>query len=98
VHDDGPFVCGSQPCFADAALFPTYVFLERILPRYFGWDDVFAERPRTKKWFHAMCADAGGERVLGEIRAGLDDWHDAGRWETTGVLEAVKDDRFTWKY
>ena len=97
-EDDGPFVCGSQPCFADAALFPTYVFLERILPRYFGWDDVFAKRPRTKKWFHAMCADAGGERVLGEIRAGLDDWHDAGRWETTGVLEAVKDDRFTWKY
>ena len=37
-------------------------------------------------------------RVLGEIRAGLDDWHDAGRWEKTGVLEAVKDDTYTWKY
>ena len=95
---DGPFACGAEPCFADAALFPTYVFLERILPRYFGWDDVWARRPRTEAWFRAVAGDACGARVLGEIRAGLDDWHDAGRWETTGVLEAVKDDRFTWKY
>ena len=94
----GPFVCGAEPCFADAALFPTYVFLERILPRYFGWDDAFANRPRTKTWFRAMARDDCGARVLGEIRAGLDDWHDAGRWEKTGVLEAVKDDTYTWKY
>ena len=79
-------------------MFPTYVFLERILPRYFGWDDAFANRPRTKTWFRAMARDDCGARVLGEIRAGLDDWHDAGRWEKTGVLEAVKDDTYTWKY
>ena len=94
----GPFVCGESPCFADAALFPTYVFLERILPRYFGWDDAFANRPRTKTWFRAVARDDCGARVLGEIRAGLDEWHDAGRWEKTGVLEAVKDDTYTWKY
>ena len=97
-NEGGPFVCGESPCFADAALFPTYVFLERILPRYFGWDDVFANRPRTKTWFRAMARDECGARVLGEIRAGLDEWHDAGRWEKTGVLEAVKDDTYTWKY
>ena len=96
VTADGPFACGAEPCFADAALFPTYVFLERILPRYFGWDDVWARRPRTKAWFDAMASDACGARVLGEIRGGLDDWHDTGRWETTGVVEAVKDETYAW--
>ena len=98
VTADGPFACGAEPCVADAALFPTYVFLERILPRYFGWDDVWARRPRTKAWFDAMASDACGARVLGEIRGGLDDWHDTGRWETTGVVEAVKDETYAWTF
>ena len=95
---DGPFICGQEPCFADAGLFPTWVFFERILPRYFGWKDVFSGRPLTQTWFEAMCADTCGERILLEIRKGLDDWHENGRWDTTGVNDAVKDGNYTWKY
>lgn len=96
---DGPFIAGRDPCYADAALFPTYVFVERILPKYFGWDaDVFGEAPRTKTWFNALARDAGGSRILHEIRNGLDDWDVAKRWETTGVLDAVRDETLKWKY
>jgi len=31
---------------ADAALFPTYVFMHYILPRHFGWKDFFAGQAR----------------------------------------------------
>ena len=95
---DGQFICGPEPCFADAALFPTWIFMERILPTYFGWDGVFEKRPLTEKWFLAMAADTCGARVLGEIRGGLDDWHGAGRWETTGVNDAVMNTEYKWKY
>ena len=38
----GPFVVGTSPTTADAALFPTFVFMNFMLPRFFGWEDVFA--------------------------------------------------------
>ena len=59
-----------------------------------GTSGLRPERNVVQRWRAATAARS----VLGEIRAGLDDWHDAGRWEKTGVLEAVKDDTYTWKY
>ena len=60
----GPFVCGAKPCFADAALFPTYVFLERILPRLHG------RRPRT-------AANENGFRAM--LTIGAPCWRDKSR-------------------
>ena len=53
LRTDGPFVAGREPSTADAALFPTYVFMEYLLPKLFGWDDIFAKRPRTREWWDA---------------------------------------------
>lgn len=36
-----PYLAGSEPTAADAALFPTAVFLNFILPRHFGWASAF---------------------------------------------------------
>lgn len=98
LRTDGPFVAGREPSTADAALFPTYVFIEYILPKHFGWKDVWAGRPTTAKWFEAMRVDTCGARVYGEVRGGLEAWEENGRWDTVGVTEAVKDTSFKWAY
>ena len=98
LRTDGPFVGGREPSTADAALFPTYVFIEYILPKHFGWKDVWAGRPTTAKWFEAMKLDTCGARVYGEVRGGLEAWEENGRWDTVGVTEAVKDTSFKWAY
>jgi glutathione S-transferase len=98
LRTDGPFVGGREPSTADAALFPTYVFIEYILPKHFGWTDVWAGRPTTAKWFEAMKLDTCGARVYGEVRGGLEAWEENGRWDTVGVTEAVKDTSFKWAY
>lgn len=95
---DGPFIAGAEPSTADAALFPTWVFIEYILPKHFGWADVFGGRPHTKKWWDAMCVDTCGARVLEEVRGGLLAWEESGRWAKVGVDEAVKDREYVWAY
>jgi len=98
LRTDGPFIAGREPSTADAALFPTYVFIEYILPKHFGWKDVFAGRPRTAEWWEAMRLDTCGARVYGEIRGGLESWESNERWQTVGVTDAVKDASFKWAY
>ena len=98
LRTDGPFVAGREPSTADAALFPTYVFVEYLLPKLFGWDDVFAGRPRTREWWNAMRADTCGARVYDEVRGGLEAWDAAGRWAKVGIEDAVKDDAHRWSY
>jgi hypothetical protein len=47
----------------DSALFPTFVFFTYILPRYFGWSDVFAGRPKLAAWWALVQQDAHAKRV-----------------------------------
>jgi hypothetical protein len=49
----------------DSALFPTFVFMTYILPRYFGWRDVFAGRPKLAAWWSRMQQDTHAKRVSG---------------------------------
>jgi glutathione S-transferase len=50
----GPFVAGAEPSTADAALFPTWVFIEHILPKHFGWARELESQPtqNTPKQVH----------------------------------------------
>ena len=55
----GPFVAGSEITAADAALFPTFVFFDFILPTYFGglgW----AWRPGCWRAVLLLCGAAAG--------------------------------------
>ncbi|KAF5838786.1 hypothetical protein DUNSADRAFT_2248 [Dunaliella salina] len=45
-----PFITGSEMTTADGALFPTIVFMQYILPKFFGWKDIFANRPKLAVW------------------------------------------------
>lgn len=76
----GPFIAGQQLTAGDSALMPTFVFLTFILPRYFGWNDVFAGRPKLAAWWARMQQDPVARRVSelgtwgGGCRAAASTW------------------------
>lgn len=59
----GPYIAGPSITAGDSALLPTFVFLTFILPRYFGWQDVFAGRPKLAAWWAHMQQDPAAKRV-----------------------------------
>jgi len=86
----GPFVCGAEVTTADAALAPTFEFMVRILPRHFGWADVFAGRPALRAWWGGLRArDAAMARILDEVAGGLEAWEAAKRWDELGITAQV---------
>lgn len=54
---------GDEITAGDSALFPTFVFATYILPRYFGWRDVFAGRPNLAGWWANIQQDQHAQRV-----------------------------------
>ncbi len=58
-------MAGSELSTADAALFPTFVFYELMLPSIFGWQDVFAGRPKLRAWWENMKQDPIAAKVRG---------------------------------
>lgn len=59
VAGDGPYMLGSSPSLADFTWFPTCVFMEFMLPRVFGWPQLFEPGLRTPfphlaNWYTAM--------------------------------------------
>lgn len=61
----GPFVAGAEPSVGDGALFPTFCFLNAMLPAHFGWGDVYRGRPKLREWWEAISADPEAVRVSG---------------------------------
>lgn len=78
----GPYLCGSAPTAADCAVFPTYCFLLKMLPK-FGVDTQDAFGPTVTRWWaHMSATDPVGVRVYGEIMGALDGWDENGRWDS----------------
>lgn len=93
----GPWAAGKEPSFADAALVPTATFMEHILPKYFGWNDVLSKRGMGK-WWEAVLADDACAAVHQEVKEALQGWEEQGRFDKVGVTEHVKDSSFQWAY
>lgn len=66
----GPYIAGTSITSGDSALFPTFVFMNHILPKYFGWSSVFAGRPKLEGWWAAMQQDPHAAKVRGECGFG----------------------------
>lgn len=64
----GPYLAGDKITAADAALLPTFVFMNFMLPKFFHWGSVFTGRPKLEAWWRAMCADDAGRRIVDEVR------------------------------
>ena len=95
---EGPYVVGAQMSTADFALFPTFIFMNYILPRHFGWKDIYAGRPKLGAWWAKMLQDPDAKRVFDEVEGALKKWEADGRWEKVGVAEHVKDASYKWAY
>jgi glutathione S-transferase len=79
ITGDTTFLCGEEISHADAALFPTMVFANFMLPKY---DVVPALTPKIQKWFEGLIAsDPVFIKVHEEIMEGLKKWEQRGRFE-----------------
>jgi len=96
--DSGPALVGSAMTTADMALFPTFVFVNYIAPRKFGWETAFSGRPKLQAWFEWMCADPIASKIREEVEGGLISWDESGRWDKVGVSDQVKLMEFQWVY
>jgi glutathione S-transferase len=95
-REDGDFAAGETKSAADAALFPTLIFCDFLLPKYFGWDRPFGANLR--RMYEAVKRDPDGEVVYAEVRGGLEAWERAGRFEKVGIVDDVADASFQWSF
>ena len=97
--EPGPYLCGDKPSTADAALFPTFVFMTHLLPKYFGWENVFDGRPSLERWYKYMSTeDECAKKIKMEVMGGLMAWDESDRYEKNGLVAAVANDSFQWSY
>jgi len=88
-----PFVCGHQMTTADAALFPTMVFCQFMLPKFFGWPDVLAGRPTLAAWWAAVQEDKEASKIINEILNALNGWDANNRWRDQGIIQQVAENK-----
>ena len=93
---EGRYVCGQTKSSADAAIFPTLIFCDFLLPKYFGWKEAFG--PNLRRMYDAMMEDVDAETTDAEVLGGLEAWEAAGRFERGGIVEDVADDSYRWAY
>ena len=97
---EGPYLVSNEPSTADAVLFPTFVFMTHLLPKYFGWKNgVFRGRPKLESWFnHMSTKDEKAKEVMNEVMGGLIAWDESERYTKVGILKAVANDDFQWSH
>ena len=59
----GPYVVGDELTTADGALFPNLCWMTYIMPQFFGWDDVFKNRPKLAACWQSIQKDDAAAKV-----------------------------------
>jgi len=98
--DASPFLVGDQMTLADMTWFPTTIFMEFLLPRVFGWHDIFNEGgtfPKFTKWFTHLRQDPVFESCRQDI------WEYWETMEAEGQFEPIKEElkakpHYKWNY
>mmetsp|Transcript_85514 Transcript_85514/g.228038 ORF Transcript_85514/g.228038 Transcript_85514/m.228038 type:complete len:407 (-) Transcript_85514:14-1234(-) len=87
VDPDGPYLAGGELSLADAAIFPTLVFVDFILPKFDpallggAWDPPAVMGGQLHSFFVRMRdSDDVFGKVYAEIRGALEKWEQDGRW------------------
>jgi glutathione S-transferase len=96
----GPFLVGQKMTFADLNWFPTCVFMEFMLPRVFGWADLFRDAsggfPYLQNWYEAMLKEPAMQTVHNDI------WNYWVKCENEGqfvtIQDETRDPAFKWLY
>lgn len=95
-----PYMAGDRLTHADFTWFPTCVFMEYMLPRVFGWPEVFREDkvfPKLAKWYSNLDKS---NPIFTSCRKDI--WDFWVKKDKAGQFDAVKtvltDDKYKWKY
>jgi len=84
----GPFCVGEDMTEADLAMYPTFIFFVVMLPKVFGWPDVFHARPKLKTWMKHMETLEPVQQVKAEVEGGLQNWEQQKRFDS--IIEQIK--------
>ena len=68
----GPYCVGDQVTEADFAMYPTFIFFQKLMPLVFGWGCVFENRPKLKAWWHKVDELDAAKRVKAEVTEALE--------------------------
>jgi glutathione S-transferase len=66
----GPYLCGDSLTLADMTWFPTTIFMEFMLPRVFGWPDIFRDGqtfPAISSWWLKISEEPAFKLVREQI-------------------------------
>merc|ERR550525_641320 len=67
----GPYLVGEQLTLADLTWFPTTIFMEFMLPRVFGWPDIFrgleGPLPAVARWWTKISEEPAFKEVRQQI-------------------------------
>jgi len=94
-----PFMAGDKVTHADMTWYPTCIFMEFMLPRVFGWPEVFHEKehfPKLTAWFERLNRDPIFAGVRDEIWNFWVEKEEAGQFAP--IRDEIKDPNFKWKY
>ena len=92
---------GGKISLADFTWFPTTVFMEFMLPRIFGWPNIFASGedhgfPKLSKWWNSFAKQTHFAAVRSDILTFFEQKYSEGQFDS--IIEEVGDSNFTWTY
>jgi len=95
-----PYMAGKTITHADLTWLPTATFMELLLPKVFGWSEIFHEQetfPKLTAWFTTCLENKHFVQTRQEIRETLLEHESRGRFAPVRQ-EAEKHPEYKWKY
>lgn len=98
----GPYLCGPQLTLADLTWYPTTIFMEFMLPKVFGWPDVFRQKdgpfPNLAKWWTKVTEEAAFSKVRKEIYEYWEEMESKGQFKPIMAEVAADKGNLKFKY
>merc|ERR1712157_622305 len=96
----GPYLVGTCPTLADFTWYPTTIFMEFMLPRVFGWPDIFRQTegpfPSLAKWWTLVSEEAKFALVRQQIYEYWEEMEQKGQFAP--IIEEVSADTTGLKF
>eukprot|EP01039_Chlorochromonas_danica_P003469 gene3469-3800_t len=90
----GEFLCGEEMSLADVTLFPTFVFCQTLLPRYFNIPEEEFTGPKLRKWWRFMCeTQSVAQEVKAEMLGAVEKWIASGRFDA--IVQEMREEYVT---
>jgi len=99
-HIVGPYLCGPKVTLADFTWYPTTIFMEFMLPRVFGWPDIFRKTdgplPNVAKWWTKLTEESAFSTVRQQIYGYWEEMEKKGQFKP--IIAEVSADKSGLKF